>query len=133
MNPRHSVKASVGRWQKNKDILWYTRDKASGAGSVADEIAAVKAEEDRVRAASRPRGSKAAPAGHVASLWPPPGARQLMQEALGLRPRTEHHAAAGMGEAELKEFLKRGATGAQPACSSGRLSCCRPPRERAHY
>lgn len=75
------MKASVGRWQKNKDLFWYTKDKgaplqpafkpqfpcdvrkpancaltlrrlrAGGAGSsVTDEIAAIKAEEDRVRA-----------------------------------------------------------------------------------
>ena len=44
-----SVKASVGRWQKGRDILWYTRDKEGGAGGLADELAAVKAEEERVR------------------------------------------------------------------------------------
>ena len=44
-----SVKASVGRWQKGRDILWYTRDKAGGPGGLADELAAVKAEEERVR------------------------------------------------------------------------------------
>ena len=44
-----SVKASVGHWQKGRDILWYTRDKAGGPGGLADELAAVKAEEERVR------------------------------------------------------------------------------------
>jgi hypothetical protein len=46
-----SVKASVGRWQKGKDILWYTRGKGGAEDSVAAELAAVKAEEERVRAA----------------------------------------------------------------------------------
>ena len=56
-----SVKASVGRWQKNRDVLWYTRDGGpGGAQAAADELASVKAEEER-----------------------------LMQEALGLRPRRE--------------------------------------------
>ena len=44
-----SVNATVGRWQKGRDILWYTRDKTGGPGGLADELAAVKAEEDRVR------------------------------------------------------------------------------------
>jgi len=54
-----SVKASVGRWQKGKDILWYTRDKAGGPGGIADEVAAVKAEEERVRLAAAPRAAAA--------------------------------------------------------------------------
>jgi len=48
-----SVKASVGRWQKGRDILWYTRDKEGGPGGLADELAAVKAEEERVRTPCR--------------------------------------------------------------------------------
>lgn len=40
----HSVKALTGRWQKGKDVYWYTRDK--GAGDVVrDEIEAVKQRE----------------------------------------------------------------------------------------
>jgi hypothetical protein len=46
-----SVKASVGRWQKGRDLLWYTKGGKGGAqDSVAAELAAVKAEEERVRA-----------------------------------------------------------------------------------
>jgi hypothetical protein len=40
----HSVKALTGRWQKGKDVYWYTRDK--GADDVARaEIEAVKQRE----------------------------------------------------------------------------------------
>lgn len=85
----HSVKASVGRWQKNKDIFWYTRDKGSGAGSVQDEVAAIKEEEER-----------------------------LMQEALGLRPKTERRVESTMGAEELKEFLKRSGEGDDAAAAN---------------
>lgn len=42
---------------------------------------------------------------------PSPAAPQLMQEALGLRPKTERRADTVMGEAELREFLKRNPDG----------------------
>lgn len=39
----HSVKASVGRWQRGKDILWYTREKKDdGGAAAAAEVAAIK-------------------------------------------------------------------------------------------
>ena len=76
-----SVKASVGRWQKNRDVLWYTRDGGpGGAQAAADELASVKAEEER-----------------------------LMQEALGLRPVTQRRGVSGLDNGELQHLLKRGA------------------------
>lgn len=42
----NSLMAPVGRWQKGKDLSWYSRDKKGGASSSkADEMAAVKAAE----------------------------------------------------------------------------------------
>lgn len=45
--------APVGRWQKGKDLTWYSKDKKGGAPlTKAQEIAAVKAaEEDALMAA----------------------------------------------------------------------------------
>ena len=41
----HSVKASVGRWQKDRDILWYTRGEKSDGDRQQEELKAVKARE----------------------------------------------------------------------------------------
>lgn len=42
----NSLMAPVGRWQKGKDLTWYSKDKKGGAPlSKADEMAAVKAAE----------------------------------------------------------------------------------------
>jgi hypothetical protein len=44
----HSVKALAGRWQKGRDVYWYTRDKGSGAAqALQDEVRAVKAREEQ--------------------------------------------------------------------------------------
>ena len=77
----HSVKASVGRWQKGKDILWYTRGKGDGDDAAA-EIAAIKAAEE-----------------------------QAMNDALGLKPKGDGNANLGqqkLDAREMVELLRRG-------------------------
>ena len=44
-----SVKANTGRWQKNKDILWYAKDKKGDLKAQRDaEIRAIKEEEEDI-------------------------------------------------------------------------------------
>ena len=39
----HSINAPTGRWQKNKDVHWYNRDKnADEAAQKAEEIRKIK-------------------------------------------------------------------------------------------
>eukprot|EP00241_Pyramimonas_parkeae_P010849 CAMPEP_0114232450 /NCGR_PEP_ID=MMETSP0058-20121206/4614_1 /TAXON_ID=36894 /ORGANISM="Pyramimonas parkeae, CCMP726" /LENGTH=226 /DNA_ID=CAMNT_0001343927 /DNA_START=39 /DNA_END=719 /DNA_ORIENTATION=+ len=75
----HSVMAPVGRWQKNKDILWYTRSKEDHAAEMAKERKAVKEHED-----------------------------QLMREALGLAPKRDRTVRSKMDQKEMDEMLRRG-------------------------
>jgi len=77
-----SVKATVGRWQAGRDLLWYTHDagRPGAASAAALELQAVKAEEQR-----------------------------LMAEALGLQPAESRRGASGLGESEVKQLLRRGA------------------------
>ena len=86
----HSLKASVGRWQKGKDILWYTREKGDGgAGAAVSDAERARAEIAAIKAAEE----------------------QAMAEALGLKPRTEHHVTrATLEKHEMDELLRRGAT-----------------------
>ena len=75
----HSVKASVGRWQKGKDLLWYTRGKEGedAAAAARAEIAAVKAAEERA-----------------------------MAEALGLEPKAEE-TKTGLNAREMDTLLRK--------------------------
>ncbi len=43
----HSVKALTGRWQKNRDVYWYTREKGQNDG-LQDELRAVKEREEQL-------------------------------------------------------------------------------------
>ena len=54
----HSVNALQGRWQKNKDVYWYTRDTGDRDAAEAAELLAVKQREEDLMAEVRPMPTK---------------------------------------------------------------------------
>ena len=50
MRAGHSVNALQGRWQKGKDVYWYTRSKADQDAAEAAEVLAVKQREEDLMA-----------------------------------------------------------------------------------
>lgn len=74
----HSVKALTGRWQKGKDVYWYTREKDDGTDKLTDELRAVKEKEE-----------------------------QLMAEALGIKPKSAPAQKRKLEEHEMQQLLHR--------------------------
>jgi hypothetical protein len=48
----HSINAPAGRWQKNKDIHWYSREKNDSEEAMREEIRKVKEQEAEALAAA---------------------------------------------------------------------------------
>ncbi|XP_020777174.2 multiple myeloma tumor-associated protein 2 [Boleophthalmus pectinirostris] len=60
----NSLMAPVGRWQKGKDLTWYSKDKKGASLSKAEEMAAVKAaEQEAMMAALGHKNIKRQPTG----------------------------------------------------------------------
>lgn len=82
----HSVKALTGRWQKNKDVYWYSKDKAGGAE--AEEIR--RREVDAVKQREE----------------------EMMMEALGLKPKKRRDVKPRkLDEEEMQHLLGKGPGG----------------------
>ncbi|KAF8403321.1 hypothetical protein HHK36_011423 [Tetracentron sinense] len=81
----HSLKAPVGRWQKGKDLHWYTRDK----NSASSDMEVAKAEIQRIKEEEE----------------------QAMREALGLAPkRASRPQGNRLDKHEFSELVKKGST-----------------------
>lgn len=81
----HSVKALAGRWQKGKDVYWYTKDKDGGNSETArqHELQLVKQREE-----------------------------ELMMEALGMKPKAPRHVQTSnrqnLDSIEMRKLLSAG-------------------------
>ncbi|KAL4439676.1 hypothetical protein ABPG75_002677 [Micractinium tetrahymenae] len=74
----HSVKATTGRWQKGRDVFWYTREVDRSEADAASELAMVKQRE-----------------------------QDLMMEALGMKPKaTKQLKQAQLDKADMQKLLQ---------------------------
>lgn len=76
----HSAMAPMGRWQKNRDILWYTKS-AESAATMRSEIESIKQNDE-----------------------------DLLNEALGIKQRKRKFVENQLQKDELKQLFSRGET-----------------------
>eukprot|EP00937_MAST-01D_sp_MAST-1D-sp2_P003934 g3934.t1 len=89
----HSVHASVGRWQKNKDLMWYTRAAGSGGDASSATSSAASAALAEERRAARERDE------------------DMLNQQLGVAPKRRRAVPAGeLSAAERRELVARGGT-----------------------
>jgi T-complex protein 1 subunit zeta len=67
----HSQMASVGRWQRGKDILWYTRDKKGKGGAQEQKMDKAEQRQRELRLAKEAE-------------------EDMMNQALGLAPKKRY-------------------------------------------
>lgn len=112
-----SVHANIGRWQKGRDVFWYTRDKSTDQSSLDDEVAAVKArEEDMMLEVPLPLPSV------ICFVWLSRGCRSAsFPQALGMKPkvRKKTEMKARLDASEMKALLRRGGPEAEDGEGGG--------------